>query len=46
LVTPVDPIDFLHETTWSALPAEVRHQATRCLAPPDMLPELLTELAP
>jgi 2-methylcitrate dehydratase PrpD len=30
-VTPVDPIDFLHETTWTDLPAEVRHQTTRCL---------------
>ena len=30
-MTPVDPIDFLHETSWADLPAEVRHQTTRCV---------------
>ena len=26
-----DPIDFLLDTTWAALPARVRHQTVRCL---------------
>ena len=30
-MTAVDPIAFLHETTYADLPTEVRHQTTRCL---------------
>ena len=31
LVTAVDPISFLHETSYGDLPADVRHQTTRCV---------------
>jgi 2-methylcitrate dehydratase PrpD len=27
----MNPIDFIHDVTWDAIPAEVRHQAKRCL---------------
>ena len=26
-----DPINFIHDLTWGEIPAEVRHQAKRCL---------------
>ncbi len=30
-MTPVDPIAFLHDTTWADLSGDVRHQTTRCV---------------